>query len=173
MNIPRISRKLHTWAAVVTALPFLLVIATGVLLQLEPQLPWVKPPSAQGSGDVPTLSFDALLESAKSAPGTGIESWKDVDRLDVQMDKGITKVISTGHWEVQVDHQTGKVLSSAARRAELIESLHDGSFFSEGVKFGIFLPCAVLLLLLWITGCFLFLQPSLRKLKLKRRAAGS
>ena len=50
MNFQRVSRKLHTWAAFITALPFLLVIVTGLLLQLEKQVPWVKPPTAQGSG---------------------------------------------------------------------------------------------------------------------------
>jgi hypothetical protein len=36
---------------------------------------------------------------------------------------------------------------------------------------GIFLPCALLLLLLWLTGTYLFLQPLVRKLRRRREAA--
>ncbi|MEM7396798.1 MAG: PepSY domain-containing protein, partial [Verrucomicrobiota bacterium] len=72
-------------------------------------------------------------------------------------------------WEIQVDHQTGEVLGYAYRRSDLIESIHDGSFFHDKVKLGIFLPSAVILLLLWITGIYLFIYPLPSKLRHAKR----
>ena len=41
---PRLlSRKAHRWGAIAVALPFLVVIATGILLQLKKNWSWVQP----------------------------------------------------------------------------------------------------------------------------------
>jgi hypothetical protein len=54
----------------------------------------------------------------------------------------------------------GRGLQSAYRRSDLIESLHDGSFFGgEWPRFGLFLPAGIGLLLLWISGVWLFWMP--------------
>ncbi|MGB1814936.1 MAG: hypothetical protein ACPHJ3_06230, partial [Rubripirellula sp.] len=106
-----------------------------------------------------------VLEIAKSAPQAEIRSWDDIDRLDVRPDKGMLKVRARNRWEVQVDTATGEILQVAFRRSDLIESLHDGSFFSNGVKLGIFLPTAVVLVVLWGTGVYLFFLPKLARRK--------
>ena len=46
-----------------------------------------------------------------------------------------------------------------------IGSIHDGSFFSEIVKYGWFLPSGILLLALSLTGIYMFFIPILRKRK--------
>ncbi len=114
---------------------------------------------------MPTLSFAEVLEIAKSAPEAEILSWDDIDRLDVRPDKGMLKVRSKNRWEVQVDTATGEILQVAFRRSDLIESLHDGSFFSDGIKLMIFLPTALVLVGLWGTGVYLFFLPQLAKRK--------
>jgi hypothetical protein len=60
---------------------------------------------------------------------------------------------------VQVDLQTGEVLQVAYRRSDLIESLHDGSWFHDRAKLWVFLPVAVVVLGLWGTGIYLFFLP--------------
>jgi membrane protein YdbS with pleckstrin-like domain len=60
---------------------------------------------------------------------------------------------------MQVDLQTGESLHVAYRRSDLIESLHDGSWFHDRAKMWIFLPAAVIVLILWLTGMYLFVLP--------------
>ena len=36
-------RKTHRWGAVLVAVPFLLVLVSGLLLQVKKQVPWVQP----------------------------------------------------------------------------------------------------------------------------------
>jgi hypothetical protein len=71
------------------ALPFLLIIATGVLLQLKKDWSWVQPRTSRGQGTTPTISLEAMLEAARSRPEAGVQSWDDVDRLDIQPGRGI------------------------------------------------------------------------------------
>ena len=179
MPNPRVwNRRLHRWGAVLVALPFLLVIGTGLLLQVKKQLPWVQPPEQRGAvhvaGNVPALSLPDVLARVQAVPQAGIRSWDDVDRVDVRPSKGILKVVGTSRWEVQLDVATGAVLQVAYRRSDLIESLHDGSFFHDRVKLFLFLPVAVVVLGLWVTGIYLWLLPiRARRANASRREAAT
>jgi uncharacterized iron-regulated membrane protein len=153
------TRKAHRWGAILIAVPFLVVIATGLLLQLKKEWSWVQPRTQRGAGKVPEASFDAILQAARSVPEAGIEDWKDIDRLDVRPERGIVKVQAHNRWEIQVDLKTAAVLQVEYRRSDLIESLHDGSWFHDRVKLWVFLPTAVVVLGLWLTGIYLFFLP--------------
>lgn len=164
------SRGIHRWGAILVALPLLLIIGSGLLLQLKKQIPWVQPPTKRGAEKVPTLSFEEILAAAARAPEAGIQSWADISRLDVQPGRGMVKVQAKNHWEVQVDTATGEILQTRYRRSDLIESLHDGSFFGDNAKLAIFLPAGILLFVLWVTGIYLWLLPSLaRRFAVRRR----
>jgi len=153
------SRKLHRWGAILIALPVLVIICTGLILQLKKQSDWIQPPAMQGSGGEPSVSFDAILAAAASVPHAEITSWEDVDRLDVRPGKGMVKVRSKNRWEVQVDTATGEVLQVAYRRSDLFESIHDGSWFHDKAKLWVFLPAGAILLGLWCTGMYLWILP--------------
>lgn len=157
------SRKLHRWGTVLVAFPLLLVISTGVLLLLKDQSSWVQPPTAESSSQELTIGWDELLASVKEVKETQVQGWDDIDRVDVRPSRGIAKVRAENRWEVQVDTSTGEILQVAYRRSDLIESLHDGSFFSDGVKMWVFLPSALVLLVLWVTGIWLWFMPHLAK----------
>ena len=152
----RWTRRLHRWGAFLSAVPLLLVIVTGLLLQVKKEVPWVQPPTMRGSKGEPTLSFAELLEVARQEPRAEIATWEDVARIDVRIDRGLIKVIANNHWEQQIDAQTGERLSSTMRRSDWIESLHDGSYFHELAKLWIFLPNGLVLLGLWISGVYLW-----------------
>ena len=173
MANPRIwNRKLHRWGAVAVAIPFLIVICTGLLLQLKKQIPWVQPPEVKGGPASPALSLPAILEIAATVPHAGISDWDHIDRIDVRPSKGMLKVVGKNRWELQVDVATGTVLQTAYRRSDLIESLHDGSFFHDKVKLFVFLPAALVVLGLWITGIYLWLLPYMaRRENAERRKA--
>jgi hypothetical protein len=77
----------------------------------------------------------------------------------VRPGKGVAKVWTQNGWEVQVDLGSARVLHSAYRRSDLIESLHDGSWFHEHAKLWLFFPAGLTLLVLWLTGMYLFVLP--------------
>ena len=165
------TRKTHYWGAFIILLPILIVSITGILLQLKKEIDWIPPPTV--SGDLPnnpSISFEEILEAAKTVKETNIESWNDIDRLDVRIEKGIVKVRTKDRWEVQVDTYSGKVVQVAYRRSDIIEELHDGSWFHENVKLLIFLPSGIILFILWVTGFYMVLIPYLSKWK-KRKSS--
>ena len=162
-------RKTHRWGAILIALPFLLVLVAGILLQLKKDVTWVQPPTKKGKGKEPTRSMDEILAAVvKGAPEAGVKSWDDIERLDIRPKDGIVKVQCKNRYEVQVDFQTAEVLQVAYRRSDLIESLHDGSWFGDAAKLYVFLPVAAVVLVLWLTGVYLFVLPYAVKWRRKR-----
>ena len=164
-----VHRRLHRVGAVLVALPILVVIATGLLLQTKKDWAWVQPPTAEGAGGAPSMRFDEILATARAVPEAGVHTWDDVDRLDVRPGKGVVKVRAKSRWEIQIDTTTGEILQVAYRRSDLIESLHDGSWFHAGAKLWVFLPTGALLLGLWVTGLVLWWQPHAARRRRRRR----
>jgi len=167
----RWSRKAHRFGTIVIALPLLLVISTGILLQLKKHVAWVQPPTATGTPGPPALSFEEILEGARTVEEAEIDSWEDILLLDVRPGKGIVKVRAKNRWEVQLDTKRGQVVQVAYRRSDLIESLHDGSFFHEAARLWVFLPSGLVLLGLWFTGLYLWALPIWAKAAGQRRRA--
>ena len=168
------TRKLHRWGAIVTAVPLLLVIGSGLLLQVKKQVEWVQPPTKKSAvkNETPQQTWANLLTIATTVEEADVTSWEDIDRIDVRPSKGIAKVQCVNRWELQIDLTSGQLLSSTYRRSDFIESLHDGSFFSDGAKLWVFLPNGLLLLALWGTGMWLWWIPFAAKRKKKQRTTG-
>lgn len=156
MSNPRIiNRRLHRWGAVTVAVPFFLVLLTGLLLQVKKQIPWIQPAELRGEATAPSVPWERFLAVARAHPEAGVTGWDDIDRVDMRPGKGMAKVLTTSRWELQVDIATGEVLQSAYRRTDVIEDLHTGAWFSEGAKLWIFLPVALVVTGLWGTGIYL------------------
>ena len=155
-----LNRRIHYWATAVIGLPVLIIICTGVLLQLKKQWAWVQPPEQRGTGTEPMIGLPAILAAVRKVPELQVRGWEDVNRIDVRPGRGMAKVWLRNGWEVQVDLGTGAVLQSAYRRSDLLESIHDGSFFAgDWTKLGIFLPAGLVLLVMWISGMWMFVFP--------------
>jgi len=166
MSFNVLNRKIHYWASVSVAIPLLVIICSGLLLQAKKQSSWVQPPERRGTGTVPQLPFDAILERLTQVPDMHVTSWDDVNRMDVRPGRGMVKVWLQNGYEVQVDLGTGAILQVAYRRSDLIESIHDGSFFGgDWTKLGLFLPTGLTLLLLWCGGLWMFWVPFSAKRK--------
>lgn len=159
MKFHVLNRKVHYWASIVVALPVLVIIVTGILLQLKKELPWVQPPEQRGVGKSPGVSLARILEVCRTIPEAEVRDWSDINRIDIRPSRGMLKVWAKSNWEIQLDADTAEVLQVAYRRSDLIESIHDGSWFHDLVKHWVFLPSALTLLLLWATGLYLFLLP--------------
>lgn len=170
MRISILSRKFHRWGAIAIGLPLAVVIGSGLLLQVKKQFPWVQPHEHRTDVPVPSMDWDVILAAAKSVPQANVQGWEDIDRLDVRPGKGILKIITVNRWEVQMHLGTGEVLQTAYRRSDLIETLHDGSFFGDPAKLWIFLPSGFVLFVLWLSGLYLWVLPYLTKRKRARLA---
>ena len=168
MSAAKTHRKLHRVGAILVLLPALVLFPTGVLLQLKKEVAWIQPPTQEGSAPGLEVTWDEILEALRSVESAGVTSWDDVDRLDVRPGKGMVKVRCANRWEVQVDSHTGAVLQSSYRRSDLIESLHDGSWFHDRAKLLIWLPTGLILCGLWITGLYLWVLPYLVRRKRKQ-----
>jgi hypothetical protein len=161
MTLAKWSRKAHRIGALVSALPLLVVLATGLLLQLKKEWSWVQPPTQRGSEARLALGWDELLAIVRNVEATEVASYDDIVRVDAQPGRGLLKVQCDNGYEVQVDSVDGAVLSVAYRRSDLIEALHDGSWFHPRAKLWVFLPAAFILCGLWISGVHLWLVPHL------------
>lgn len=168
MTAAKWNRKLHRLGALLVALPVAVIFATGVLLQLKKDWNWIQPPTRRGAVENGLeLTWDEVLAATAAVPEAEVDGWEDVDRLDVRPGRGMLKVRCRNRWEVQLDAATGEVLSSKRRRSDLIESIHDGSWFHDGAKLWIWLPTAFILCGLWGTGVYLWLLPHLVKRRRK------
>lgn len=171
------NRKVHFWASFIASVPVLVIIASGILLQMKKQWDFVQPPEHRGTGTVPAIEFDHIMAGLQSVPSLGVSGWDDVDRVDVRPGRGVAKVTLMSRWEVQIDLGTGQVLQTAYRRSDLFESIHDGSFFGgDWTKLGLFLPAGLTLLLLWLGGIWMVWvqlngKRKKRKVVLNRKAA--
>jgi hypothetical protein len=171
-----LNRKIHYWISFGAAVPMIVMIVSGLLLQGKKHFPWVQPVEQRGTGTSPSIDLDGILAALRSVPGMNVQSWDDVNRLDVRPGRGVVKAWLMNGYEVQVDLGTGQVLQTAYRRSDLIESIHDGSFFAgDRTKLGLFLPSGIVVLLLWLGGMWMWWVPfaAKRRLAAKRRAAKS
>lgn len=170
-NWNKLNRTIHYWGSSICAIPVIIIIISGMLLTYKKDIEWIQPPSTKGvEKNNPAISFPQILDAAISVKKAEIYSWQDIDRLDVRPQKGITKIQAKSGWEIQIDNKTTEVLQVAYRRSDLIEAIHDGSFFSDIAKYWIFFPSSLILLTLWITGMYLFLIVIFGKKKKKKNA---
>ena len=155
-----LNRKVHYWVAFGAALPVLVILVSGLLLQAKKHWAWVQPVEVRGTGTSPVVDLEGILASLRGVEGMHVKTWDDVNRIDVRPGRGVAKAWLVNGFEVQVDLGTGRVLHTAYRRSDLIESIHDGSFFGgDWTKLGVFLPAGASLLVLWGTGLWMWWVP--------------
>lgn len=173
MKLGKLLRDIHHWSSPVVMLPLGVIIVAGIFLMLKKDIDWIQPPSqrsAHASDVAPDTSLAELYSVAAAIPELDTR-WNEFDRIDIRSDRGIAKFIAPNRWEAQIDLVTLDVLSVEYRRSDLIEQIHDGSFFADWVKTFVFLPVGVILLVLWGTGIWLFFDPHVKRWQRKRRRA--
>ncbi|MEQ1903848.1 MAG: PepSY-associated TM helix domain-containing protein [Pirellulaceae bacterium] len=165
------TRRLHRWGALIAFVPLLIVIVSGILLQVKKHVAWVQPPTQKGSApnEIPQQNWNQILTAIEKVPEAAVQQWSDIDRIDIQIGRGMAKVLCKNRWEVQLDLRSGEILSSQYRRSDFIESLHDGTFFGDWAKLGIFLPNGFVLAGLWLTGAYLWYLPFRSRARKKAR----
>lgn len=172
MSFNVLNRKIHYWISFGAALPMIVMIGSGLFLQAKKHWAWVQPVEQRGTGTVPVIGMDDILDALKTVPAMNVKSWDDVNRLDVRPGRGVVKAWLMNGYEVQVDLGTGRVLQTAYRRSDLIESIHDGSWFAgDWTKLGLFLPSGIVVLLLWMSGLWMWWVPFVAKRRRAKKAA--
>ena len=142
------------------------MVSSGIWLQLKKQSNWIQPNVETVSSSKPIM-LQSYLDAVSTIEEANISSWDDIERIDIRPGKGIAKIKSKNNWEIQIDIETSEVYAVSYRRSDIIESIHDGSFFSEVVKYGWFLPSGILLLMLSLTGIYMFFIPILKRRRRK------
>jgi len=160
-----ILRKVHHWGSLFIMVQMGLVIGAGLLLMLKKEVSWIQPSTETGieREAVPALGMDALFDVAANIPELEVDAWDQLARVDVKPGKGVVKFVAQNNWEAQIDTHSGDVLALSFRRSDIIESLHDGSYFADWVKLYIFFPSGLILLMLWGSGIYLFFLPHVKR----------
>jgi len=169
MKFTKLNRTIHNWISIFIALPILLLIVSGLFLQLKKDISWIQPPSVRGESDAtPMVSHEVLLATATSVPQTAGLKWSEFERIDYKVDRGMVKFMTFEGWEVQVDTTNGAILSVAERRSDFFEKLHDGTYIGDWFKYYVVLPSAVCLFILWMSGLYMFIYPYFKRASNKR-----
>jgi uncharacterized iron-regulated membrane protein len=166
------ARQTHKWIGIVLSLFLALLAVTGFFLATKKKFSWMQPPPAEAIKVANAAEIISVEQAVKAAYGTGhkeLQSLEDIDRVDYRPGDNIFKVISNdGYIEVQVDGKTGKVLSDSFRNDQLMEDIHDLSFFADLAHTWLLPTVAVGLATLAVTGITLFMTPVYRRWQFKK-----
>jgi uncharacterized iron-regulated membrane protein len=160
--------ELHKWIGIVLSLVFINVSVTGLLLLEKKHYDWIQPPTQRGQEGKPAdfVTIQAALDSVLDSNHPDFANLDAIDRIDVRPGKRVYKVLAkTNHAEIQIDAMTGKVLSVSERKSDMLEQLHDGSFFGDWMHGKIMPVVAIANIFLTLTGLYLWLGPKFRKKK--------
>ena len=149
-------RKYHYFMGFIVLVPWLIVVTSGLILQVRYEFPWIMPQLQKGSEGAPTLQFTDALNTAKLIPQIGVSDWNDVWRIYVYPNQGVVSIRTKNRWQIQLDAQTGELLDLAVRRTDLLEDIHEGRWM--GANLWLFLPVHVLSVFLWLFGVTLWLE---------------
>lgn len=162
----RFFRQGHKWVGIVLALWLLLLTVTGFLLLLKKKVDWIQPPTQRDRPGSPEaiISLETLLEVVLAQEHPDFQRIEDIDRVDYRPDRRVFKVVATENQaEIQVGAISGEVLSVATRRSDLLEQLHDGSFFGGWVHAWLMPLLAAALAFLTVSGLWIWLAPLRRR----------
>ena len=161
----------HKWTGICFSLFFLVIAVTGFLLLMKKEFAWIQPPTKVGKKGTEKdfLSMNKLFEIVYAHNHPDFRSLNDIDRVDFRPGKSVYKVRSRhNHSELQVDAVSGEILSQDWRTSDLLEQIHDGSFFAKWIH-DFFMPFVSFgLIFLVFSGMWLWLSPIVRKWRKKR-----
>lgn len=179
-KILRFTRKIHRTTGIFLFIFFVFISISGLLLG------WKKHSSGlilaeTSKGKSSDLSewlpinelHDKAVEYLKDSVSSELSA--EVDRIDVRKKNGIVKFTFKDHfWGLQLDGTTGELLNIESRRADFIESIHDGSILdyylgtsNEQIKLVYTSITGLALLTFTITGFWLWYGP--KRMRRRRR----
>ena len=163
-GVARASFHLHLWLGVLSTAVLLLVAITGILLNHKRPLGLMPDVANAPKGRFEeALSLAQLAERAAAAVGPAVAG-QGIDRMDVRPGDGLIKIRYNDRvvTEATVDINTGAVLHIGARNDVFLEKLHSGEIFG-GSWVLLTDIAAVLLVIVLITGYWLWLYPKMHR----------
>ena len=144
-------RKYHRIISLVIFLPFLLMVITGLLLQVRQNAEFIQPKAVkmEFQKGQSLLSFENIISASKV-------SEKEIDQIIYKPEKFHLALRLKNGNELQIHPQTGEILKSSPRLTGLLIDLHQGSFFSSLGQYLIFLPAGLGVLFLLISGLIIY-----------------
>lgn len=147
------------------AVPFSVIIVTGLIMTSRGYNTWVQPTYPQFKAQL-KLNFDDILKISQGIPEAKIKTWADVSQIDIRPATGNIRVRSkSDNWELQINGETGDITSSAPRRQSMLVSIHEGAYFGPFVRYWIFIPSSLGVFFLLLSGIYLLLKHYALRLK--------
>lgn len=175
MNTFRFFWNTHKWVGIGIAAFLAVTATTGFLLLIKKEVAWIQPPTREGKpGNLQSfLSLSDAWRQIEAADHPDFQHADDIDRIDVRPDKRIYKVRSKhNHSEMQVDAVSGEILSTATRRSDWIENIHDGSWLGGAVHDYVMPLVAICVLFMVFSGLWIWLTPVLKRRRRDKESAG-
>lgn len=163
--------KTHKWVGILLSLLFLNVAITGILLLEKKNFAWIQPPTMVGKEGAVADFIDTqrLFEIIFSQGNSNFRSIEDIDRVDFRPGKRVFKVRSKHNYaEIQVDAVGGGVLSVASRPSDLLEAVHDGSYYAGWMHAALMPVAGGGLTFVSLSGLYLWLASWMRQRRHKK-----
>lgn len=144
-------RKYHRVVSLIVAIPFGLVLLTGLLLQVRQNVEVIQPKavSMKKIEDKDLLTFREIIQAS------GVDD-KEIDQIIYRPGKFHLALRLRNGNELQLHPQSGEILKNSPRLTTLLIDLHQGSFFSAWGQYLIFLPSGLGVLFLLVSGLMIY-----------------
>lgn len=142
-------RTWHAYIGLIAALPLLVIVVTGLVLQLRNQFESIQPKTLTMKLEEGKrlLSMEEVI--VKFPPGK-------IEQIIYRPSKGNYSIRIKGGDEIQMNPQTGDVVKDMPRRAGLLIDIHQGSWMGPFGQYGIHFLAGLSLFFLLISGVLLF-----------------
>ena len=144
-------RKYHRMVSLIVVLPFALVLLTGIILQIRQQFEVIQPKAVK----MEQIAGKSLLSINEMMKASG-ENSSNIDQVIWRPGKFHLAMRLKDGREIQMHPQTGEILKNAKRYTNILIELHQGSFFTEWGQYLVFLPVALGLLFLTVSGMVIY-----------------
>ncbi|MEM9541857.1 MAG: PepSY-associated TM helix domain-containing protein [Cyanobacteria bacterium P01_E01_bin.42] len=169
------SLQIHKYLGVALCIFLISLAVTGIFLSYKGAYDWMQASTARGAkGSIETMMpLSEAVEKVMSLNLPELQTPDDINRIDIRLNKGTYKVRAKGNvpLEVQLDAQTGEVLSQSYRWGDWIEHVHTGEIIGESMRRTSGTILGMTTIILSLTGLILWAIPALRR-KRKRTVAG-
>ena len=85
MNWRKLHTNIHYWGASLIIIPFIIILCSGILLQVKNEFNWIQPKTEKiekSNSNKISLTLKQILQSAMSIQETKISSWKDIKDIN-------------------------------------------------------------------------------------------
>lgn len=154
-------RKWHRVIGLIISMPMLLTCITGTFLIMRSHLSFIQP-SKTNKQSISLFSIAPVSEVLRVAEK---KQKGKITSIIFYPKKGYFSVRTDSDYEMRLHGESLKILTEGPKLTGWLIKLHEGSFFSEIVRDYIFLPSAFGLLILIVSGIYIYIEPKYKKYK--------